>query len=96
MRWEELIESHPARDGNDADAGWGFNHVTAFPAAVRACMSDPVMDDEDWDAFCDLLSEGDMVRLGLQAYTLNERRNEVGAGPKSLSTSPEATPPSSG
>jgi hypothetical protein len=94
MKWQEILAEHPPRDGNAIDEGWGFSYATFWPALIRESVTDPVMDDEDWDLFFETLTQGDVVTLGSQAFALNMRPAEL-AVPKSSSTSPDTTSPSS-
>ena len=93
LQWQELIAAHPPRTDHKVDSVWGYSYATFWPAAIRACMTDPVMDDEDWETFEGLLSESQLARLGVQVHTLNESGPNI---PKSSATSTETTSPNSG
>ncbi len=99
MRWQELIASHPPRDGNSVDEGWGFCHSTFWPALVRASISEPKPTKAGLDKLMSLLTQGQVTRLGSQAFALNLQVHEDDAGdvdiPKSPDTSPETTSPKS-
>lgn len=94
MRWQEIQAEFPPRDGNKVDAGWGYSYVDTWPAMIRASMTDPEMDDDDWATFFDLLGEGDMSRLAIQIINLNERVGDVDI-PKSPPDSSGTTPAAS-
>lgn len=54
-RWQQLMDKHPPREGNNEDVYLGYNPVTFADAAVRACVAEPDdLDDEDW---ADLLGD---------------------------------------
>lgn len=50
--WRELLAAHPPRKTDDGEPhpedAVGFNTETFFDAIVRACLVDPVVDDETW------------------------------------------------
>jgi hypothetical protein len=94
LRWQELVTDNPPRDGNAADAGWGFSVVTFWAAALRAGWTEPAMDDEDWDAFFETAPVGEVNRLGMEVFALTVRPAEVDV-PKSSGDSPETDLPSS-
>lgn len=77
LKWSAFLDEHPPRDGNEVDSYLGANRATAFPAAIRAAMVDPVMDDDQWEMFLDVISPGDLERLGRQVFELNARTASV-------------------
>ena len=85
MRWHELLASHPARDGNAADEGWGFSVETFWPAAIQASAEFDAytVGEDEWPDFLDMLPLGEIVRLGSQVFVLNVRA-EAEEIPKSL------------
>jgi hypothetical protein len=90
--WQDLVAAHPPRPDHKVDAGWGYCYATFWPAAIRASMLEPEMDDEDWETFISLLSEAQMSRLGVQVHVLNEARVDL---PKSSSPSTATDSPNS-
>jgi hypothetical protein len=94
LRWQELVTDNPPREGNDADAGWGFSIASFWGAALKAGWSDPPMDDEDWDAFFDIAPVGEVNRLGMEVFALTVRPAELDV-PKSSDASTETGPPDS-
>lgn len=94
IRWQEIKATHPPRDGNAVDQGMGYSYAQTWPDMIRAAVTDPEMDDEDWGLFFDLMAEGDLARLAVQVMALNEREGRVDV-PKSSSTSPATTSPNS-
>lgn len=100
LAWESLKGDHPAREGNEIDAMFGVNVQTCFPAAVKACLVEPEMDDEDWTVFESVVNLGDWQRLGAQCFALNERAVAVPKLPKDFlrTTKPDSAskPPKPG
>jgi hypothetical protein len=51
-RWRRLVNEHQPRKGEDDQVlesdTIGFNTDTFYPAAIRACTVDPVLDDDEW------------------------------------------------
>lgn len=48
--WRELALEHPARPGVEEDEPLSVNVQTYWPAVVRACTIEPVLDDDDYTA----------------------------------------------
>lgn len=72
-RYRELLATHPARDGNEADEAAGFD-VDGFtdelvPESIAAGQFDS---DEDRDAFLDDLSDAEWSQVASAAVRLNE------------------------
>lgn len=62
--WSDLVDAHPPRDGNKFDVAAGHNTDTFFDAAIRASVTAPDLDDEDWRT---LLGDNEEVRARLEA-----------------------------
>lgn len=93
--WEALKGAHPARtttvatsDGEEtttidpADEAFGVNTATFFPVALRQCIVEPEMDDEDWENFRVAIAPGDWVRLSMELWLLNGRPVNVPKVPR--------------
>jgi hypothetical protein len=99
MKWEAFLAEHPPRvkkgwkapeDDPEAqpefeypDSVLGFDLSTAYPAAVRKYMTEP-MDDEEWENFSAQMAAGDWTRLGDQIVTLNQRSVSVPKLPRNF------------
>lgn len=82
--YRALVLAHPPRkqdgseDYNPVDLRLGFNPDTFYPALVRACVAEPVITTEEWDALLGddgALTEGQFNDLALAAQAVN--RGEV-------------------
>jgi hypothetical protein len=75
--WRALIAGHPPRKGDDgetnkADAQWGFNLDTFYPAIVRACLVDPELTDAEFEVLLDeKLTDSQFSELATAAFNLN-------------------------
>jgi hypothetical protein len=75
--WRSVIADHPPRKGDDgdphpADARWGFNMVTFYPAILRACLVDPELTDEQFEQLLDeKLTDAQFSQLATAAFELN-------------------------
>lgn len=88
--FQQLVDDHPPRrdDGvevNPGDAGVGFNRVTFYPAAIRACVIEPTLDAEDWALLLDnpdtAISAGQMMALKLAVMEVNGKAVDVPFSP---------------
>lgn len=52
-QWLDLVEAHPARQGDEEDARMGVNREAFLPALVRASTIAPELTDETWTALLD-------------------------------------------
>lgn len=84
-RFQEIVDEHPPRrigdDVNERDADAGFNRSTFYPALIRACVVDPMLDDEAWSLLLDnpdtALSPGQLSKLRMAALEVNGRSVDV-------------------
>ena len=76
-QWSKLVAAHPPRPDEKADAPLGVNVETYFDALIRACMVDPVFDDDDWAALDEALSDAQWQALTAAAWAVNARDVEV-------------------
>lgn len=96
-KFRGLAAAHPPRkdeDGKVLDADVvGVNEATFPEALVRACLVDPVLDDELWEALSDKLTDRQYQALVDVAWGLNRHEvdipfwhaashNRNGSGPK--------------
>lgn len=80
-----LIAAHPPRrvqaeDGSEAeleagDAGLGLNRETFFEALIRASVVSPELDEDDWTALFEVLTDRQFGDLSDTAWFLN--RGEI-------------------
>lgn len=77
-KFRALVAEHqPRRDPEtgdvlDADASWGFNIESFYPALIRACVIEPVLSDEQWTGLLDeKLTDAQFSELGLAAFQVN-------------------------
>jgi hypothetical protein len=51
-KWRRLVNEHQPRKGENDQViesdSMGFNVDTFYPAAIRACTVDPVLDEDEW------------------------------------------------
>ncbi|MFI6819719.1 hypothetical protein ACIBJE_02055 [Micromonospora sp. NPDC050187] len=52
-RWNELVEAHPPRPGNDQDIRMDVNRATFLPVLVRVSTYEPELTEETWAALLD-------------------------------------------
>lgn len=71
-RWSELVAKFPPRDGNARDKMMGVNEDELAAAIIREGIVDPELDDEDWAALEDALTESQYLELGNAAWELNK------------------------
>lgn len=69
--FRDLTTQYPPRTGNAADerAGWNRDEVTE--ALTRACVIDPVLDDDDWTILLTTLTDGQYDALATVAWEVN-------------------------
>jgi hypothetical protein len=67
----------PPRPSNAFDAMKGMNIEAAAEALVRRCLVTPVLDEEDWAALDEKLSDGQWQELANAAWAINDRDVEV-------------------
>lgn len=81
-KWKALLAQHPPRKADDgsvleADRFIGVNVETFFTAIVRACVIDPVLDDEDWALVDEKLTDAQFDALFAAAWSLNRSDVDV-------------------
>jgi hypothetical protein len=75
-RYRELVQAHPPRRGDDGeivddDKGMGLNVETFYEDLLRRSVADPELDDEDWTALLDTITDRQFELLGMAAFLLN-------------------------
>jgi len=75
-RYRELVQAHPPRRGDegeivDDDKGMGLNVETFYEDLLRRSIVDPELDDEDWTALLDTITDRQFELLGMAAFLLN-------------------------
>lgn len=81
--FRELLNAHPPRRGDDDevirdDAAYGINRETFYPALVRACCVDPVLEDSAWAKLLDhLLTDAQFQELAVNAWNLNAGKIDI-------------------
>lgn len=76
-QWTALLAQHPPREGNDRDARLGLNEETFFDAAIRACVYEPELDEQDWAGLDAALNDGQWQTLANAAWAVNARDVDV-------------------
>lgn len=71
--WRDLIEAHPPREGNAADAAMGCNQETYFDALIGACTVSPEFDTERLEKFLNKITPTQFNSLSDAAWSLNRR-----------------------
>lgn len=79
-KWRELLKEHPPRRGDDGevvedDRSLGINVETFYEALVRRSVASPELDDDDWTALFEALTDRQFGDLAMAAWLLN--RDEV-------------------
>lgn len=70
--YRALVAAHPPREDDKRDGSMMFNVDTFYPAAIRACVIDPVLDDAEWtDLLDEKLSDRQFTELGLAVLAVN-------------------------
>lgn len=79
--WRALVDRHPPRrDEQNAIVDTdriGVNAETFYPAIVRACLVDPVLDEAQWQTLVDSLTDRQFEDLADAAWALNRREVDV-------------------
>lgn len=76
-RWTELVVKYPPRDGLLRDRAMGVNEDEFIAALLRACVVDPVLDEEDWAVLEETLTNSQYLELGNAAWELNQEKVSV-------------------
>lgn len=80
-QWRDLVNSHPPRrdEGkvNEDDAAIGLNIETFYDDMVRRCIVSPELDDEDWAALSEALTDRQFSDLAAAAWALNRHEVDV-------------------
>lgn len=78
-KWRAAVAAHPPRESHEADADWGFNHLTLADVVVPECVASiggqPLAGDALVEAI-DSMSDGDFARVYSRVLRLN-----TGQGP---------------
>jgi hypothetical protein len=76
--WRDLVAAHPPRKTDEGEPhpedAIGFNTETFFDAITRACLADPVVDNESWDLMAGehgRLTDRQLGRLADAAWAVN-------------------------
>jgi hypothetical protein len=77
--WRKLVQAHEPREGNDADAMFGYNEESFFPELVKACLVD--VTDAQWDKLYETITAGQFEELNNAALAVSRRKVDV---PKSF------------
>jgi hypothetical protein len=75
--WAGLVGAHPPRKDNDTDRALGYNMDTFFPALIRACVTEPELNDETWERLDPALSSAQFDELVDAALAVSRRRVDV-------------------
>jgi hypothetical protein len=75
--WQALVAKHPPREGHEGDQSQGCDFPGLMAAAIPLCIVDPVIDQETWDRFNDVLSAGDYDRLLAAVWQINRGGTSV-------------------
>lgn len=76
-KWTALMAAHPPREDDKVDAVTGLNRDTFYDAMVRACVVEPVLDEDDWSGLDEKLSDGQWQALTNAAWAVNARDFDV-------------------
>lgn len=77
-KWRALKAEHPIGDEpTPEDNMLGADMESLFDAAVRKSIVAPEVDDEDWDALVEVLTDGEWQRLVDAVYALNEQGTTI-------------------
>lgn len=72
-RWRELKAKHPVNEKpSPMDSVLGADAKGLLNEAVREAIQSPVLDDEDWEALTEKITDGEWQRLCETVYSLNE------------------------
>lgn len=76
-----LVRAHPPRKAEDgtieANDRLGVNYDSFFPALTRACLVDPVPDDEQWETMQSALTDKQFDMLATAAWNLNTEAVDI-------------------
>jgi hypothetical protein len=78
--WRELVAAHPPRRGDDEilpEDSMLINSETFYDAMIRACLVDPELTDEEWNALNEVLTDRQHGVLSDAAWGLNRRDVDV-------------------
>lgn len=76
--WRALKAEHPVGDDpSPEDNLLGADVNALFDAAVRKSIVSPELDDDDWSALVDVLTEGEWDRFTNAVYALNEQGTNI-------------------
>lgn len=89
QQWRALLADHPPRRGDDGqivddDKGMDLNVETFYEDLVRRSVVEPELDEEDWVALFEAITDRQFSDLGMAAWLLN--RDEISV-PFSLAAS---------
>lgn len=73
--YNALVVKHPPRKDVAVDKQWGFNVAEFYPALIRSCLVDPVVTDEQWSRFLDVLNDQTFTRLSYVVHELNRQKD---------------------
>lgn len=81
-KWHKLKADHPPRKDDEGgvhpeDKWTGVNTETFFPAAVRACLIDPELDEHDWEVLDAKLTFNQFDNLAAAVWVLNATEVDV-------------------
>lgn len=79
-KYRDLCDKHPPRDGNQMDQYVGYDREAVEDDLVRACLIDPVFDDESWAQFLAVCNPSEWKELRETVAAVNRA---VTAVPKS-------------
>lgn len=75
--WDQLKDAHPPREGNKRDVDNGVDMDAFNEALLRQCIVDPVLDDEDYEALLEALTDGTFTVLIGHCYGVNQQDVEI-------------------
>lgn len=75
--WVALTAQHAPRDGNAEDRIFGYDVDATAEAAARAGLVDPELDDDDWAALDDALSQGQWMAIRTAVLAVNAGKADV-------------------
>lgn len=76
-KYDELTALHPPRPDVQQDKEMGINDLTFKPAILRACLVEPVLDDEGFEVLLDSITSEEWERLLVVAVRLNRYGGQV-------------------
>jgi hypothetical protein len=75
--WRKLKRQHPPLPQDKVQNVLGMNTATFFEPAVKACMVEPVMSDEQYQLFLDKIRDGQWTALANAVLELNQENATV-------------------